>query len=113
MESRLAALRADIGCVHSSFEDHEIGLRTFWYGDHAEVGAASPVSTGPVNLVYFVLRWVNGTRKPITVSITDNFDTPGWHLVPKWSRRFEINGIPGELDECLAALIRVRPSNVR
>lgn len=46
------------------------------------------------------------------MSITHDLDTPGWHLVPKWSRGLEIYGIPGELDKCLAGFIRVRPSHI-
>lgn len=113
LESRLAALRASSGYVHSPFKDHKVGIRTFWYSDHAEIGAAHPIGTGAIDLVNFVLRWVNGTRKAIAMSITHDLDTPGWHLVPKRSRRFEINGIPGELDVCLASISCVRPSNIR
>lgn len=107
------AAGAMVGSVLSTFEDHKICIRAFWYRDHAETGAARPIGAWTINLVHLVLRWVNGTRKPIALSITHNLDPPRWHLVPKWSRRFEVNGIPGELDECLAAMVRVRPRNIR
>lgn len=46
-----------------------------------------------------MLAWVDGTRETIAFAIADYFDTPGRHFVAEGSRRFQIDWVPGQLDE--------------
>lgn len=47
------------------------------------------------------------------MSVAFNLDAPGWHLVAERCCRFQINRVPGQLDERVAVLIGVRTCYIR
>lgn len=61
-----------------------------------------------------MLRRVNGTREAIAaITVTDDLDTERRFLVTEGRCRLEVDGIPSQLDERLAAINSVPAKNIR
>ena len=98
--------------THASFEDDEVGSRPFWHSYHAEVRTACSVGVASIHLVDLVLGRINGTRKAVAITITDDLNAPCRHLVPERGRRLKVDWIPGQLDEGFAGDDGVGACNV-
>ena len=64
-------------------------------------------------MVDAVLARVDRTRKTVTIATAaSNLDTPGWHGVPEWCGRFQVDWVPSKLHKGVARSIRIGACDV-
>lgn len=97
-----------------TFEHHKIRVRSFQDRDHTEIGTSRAIRRiGPFHFVYLMDCRVDGAWKTVAMSVAFDLDAPGGHLVAECRCRFQINGVPGKLDEGVAIMIGVRAGYIR
>lgn len=94
------------------FEDDNSGLGTLGNSNDAEGSTTCTISTTASDFIDLVLGWVDFTREPIA-SLAFNLDTELWALIPEGSCRFQIDGVPAELQEGLPTVIGVCTTDIR
>jgi phage terminase large subunit-like protein len=83
--------------------NHKVGSCSFVNGHHTKGTTTSTIASTAKHTIDLVLRRVNRARESMTSSVrTINLDSPIRHVVSEWRSRFEVDGVPAELDKCRA-----------
>jgi hypothetical protein len=86
-----------------AFKDLKVRRSALGDRDNAEGSATSTIRAAAYHLVDAVLARVDRTRKAVTIATTaSDLDTPGWHGVPEWCRRFQVDWVPSKLHKGVA-----------
>ena len=89
-------------------KDNKVGGFALRNSDNTECGTTSSNRRTSYHLVDSVRAWIDRAGETITArSTADNLHAPRRHLVAERSFRFQIDGIPAELDECSSRRVDV------
>lgn len=102
-----------VGVIQATFKHNEVCIRPRWDGHNAETGATDAIRARPVHFVHLVFGRIDRTRKAVAVAVALDLDPPCGHLVAERRGRFEIDGVPGQLDKSVAGAVGVGSGHIR